>query len=138
MDFFDTNLGIFIIIVAQCLLVTVALLVSLAFLLYMDRKVWAAVQLRRGPNVVGPFGLLQSFADFLKFIVKEVVIPAGADKAVFLLAPLMTFVIAAIAWVAIPFADGWVISDLNVGILYIFAMSSLGVYGVIMGGWASN
>ena len=138
MDFFDTNFGIFLIIVGQCLLVTVALLVSLAFLLYMDRKVWAAVQLRRGPNVVGPFGLLQSFADFLKFIVKEVVIPAGADKAVFLLAPLATFVLAAIAWVVVPFADGWVIADLNVGILYIFAMSSLGVYGVIMGGWASN
>ncbi|MEL7462489.1 MAG: NADH-quinone oxidoreductase subunit NuoH [Pseudomonadota bacterium] len=138
MEFFDTNTGIFLIIVGQCLLVTVCLLVSLAFLLYMDRKVWAAVQLRRGPNVVGPFGLLQSFADFLKFIVKEVVIPAGADKVVFLLAPLMTFVIAAVAWVAIPFADGWVIADLSVGILYIFAMSSLGVYGVIMGGWASN
>ncbi|MEO1613556.1 MAG: NADH-quinone oxidoreductase subunit H, partial [Pseudomonadota bacterium] len=127
MEFFDTNFGIFLIIVGQCLLVTVCLLVSLAFLLYMDRKVWAAVQLRRGPNVVGPFGLLQSFADFLKFIVKEVVIPAGADKVVFLLAPLMTFVIAAVAWVAVPFADGWVIADLNVGILYIFAMSSLGV-----------
>lgn len=138
MEFFDTNLGIFLIILAQCLVVTVGLLVSLAFLLYLDRKVWAAVQLRRGPNVVGPFGLLQSFADFIKFIVKEVVIPAGADKWVFLLAPLATFVIAAVAWVAIPFADGWVISDLNVGILYIFAMSSLGVYGVIMGGWASN
>ncbi|MEM8753558.1 MAG: NADH-quinone oxidoreductase subunit NuoH [Pseudomonadota bacterium] len=138
MDFFDTNLGIFVVILAQCVLVTVGILVSLAFLLYMDRKVWAAVQLRRGPNVVGPFGLFQSFADFLKFIVKEVVVPAGADKAVFLLAPLITFVIAAVAWVAIPFADGWVISDLNVGILYIFAMSSLGVYGVIMGGWASN
>lgn len=138
MDFFDTNFGIFLIILGQCLLVTVCLLVSLAFLLYMDRKVWAAVQLRRGPNVVGPFGLLQSFADFLKFIVKEIVIPAGADKVVFLLAPLMTFVLAAITWAVIPFADGWVISDLNVGILYIFAISSLGVYGIIMGGWASN
>ncbi|MGB0410945.1 MAG: NADH-quinone oxidoreductase subunit NuoH [Pikeienuella sp.] len=138
MDFFDTNFGTFLIILAQCLAVTIALLVSLAFLLYMDRKVWAAVQLRRGPNVVGPFGLLQSFADFIKFAVKEIVVPAGADKYVFLLAPLATFVIAAVAWAAIPFADGWVISDLNVGILYIFAMSSLGVYGVIMGGWASN
>ena len=138
MDFFDTNLGTFLIILGQCLLLTVLLLVSLAFLLYMDRKVWAAVQLRRGPNVVGPFGLLQSFADFGKFIVKEVVIPAGADKYVFMLAPIITFVLAAITWVVIPFADGWVISDLNVGILYIFAMSSLGVYGVIMGGWASN
>ena len=138
MEFFDTNLGIFLIILGQCLLVTVLLLVSLAFLLYMDRKVWAAVQLRRGPNVVGPFGLLQSFADFGKFIMKEVVIPAGADKYVFMLAPLITFILAAITWVVVPFADGWVISDLNVGILYIFAISSLGVYGIIMGGWASN
>ncbi len=138
MTFWDSDLGIFIIIVAQCLAVTVSILVSLAFLLYMDRKVWAAVQLRRGPNVVGPWGLLQSFADFLKFVLKEVVIPAGADKVVFLLAPLLTFIFAAIAWVAVPFADGWVIADLNVGVLYIFAISSLGVYGVIMGGWASN
>lgn len=138
MEFFDTNLGIFLIILGQCLLVTVLLLVSLAFLLYMDRKVWAAVQLRRGPNVVGPWGLFQSFADFGKFIMKEVVIPAGADKYVFMLAPIITFVLAAITWVVVPFADGWVISDLNVGILYIFAISSLGVYGIIMGGWASN
>ncbi|MDG1972734.1 MAG: NADH-quinone oxidoreductase subunit NuoH, partial [Paracoccaceae bacterium] len=138
MEFFDTNLGIFLIILSQCLLVTVLLLVSLAFLLYMDRKVWAAVQLRKGPNVVGPFGLFQSFADFGKFIMKEVVIPAGADKYVFMLAPLLTFVLAAIIWVVVPFADGWVISDLNVGVLYIFAISSLGVYGIIMGGWASN
>ncbi len=138
MEFFDTNLGTFLIILGQCLLVTVLLLVSLAFLLYMDRKVWAAVQLRRGPNVVGPFGLFQSFADFGKFIMKEVVIPAGADKYVFMLAPLLTFVLAAITWVVVPFADGWVISDLNVGVLYIFAISSLGVYGIIMGGWASN
>ncbi len=137
-EFFNSYLGIFIIILAQCLVVLVALLVSLAFLLYMDRKVWAAVQLRRGPNVVGPFGVLQSFADFIKFIIKEVVIPAGADKVVFLGAPLLTFILAAIAWVAVPFADGWVIADLNVGILYILAISSLGVYGIIMGGWASN
>ncbi len=129
---------IFLTILGQCLLVVVAVLISLAFLLYMDRKVWAAVQLRRGPNVVGPFGLLQSFADFLKFVAKEIVIPAGADRVVFILAPLMTFVLATIAWVAVPFADGWVISDLNVGILYLFAISSLGVYGVIMGGWAAN
>ena len=119
-------------------MLTVSILVSLAFLLLMDRKVWAAVQLRRGPNVVGPFGLLQSFADFIKFALKEIVIPAGADRAVFLLAPLISFVLAAIAWVVVPFAEGWVISDLNVGVLYIFAISSLGVYGVIMGGWASN
>jgi len=138
MAFFDTPLGIFTIILAQCLVVVVGVMVSLAFLLYMDRKVWAAVQLRRGPNVVGPWGLLQSFADFLKFVLKEIVIPAGADKAVFLIAPMLTFVLACIAWVVIPFADGWVISDLNVGVLYIFAISSLGVYGIIMGGWASN
>jgi NADH-quinone oxidoreductase subunit H len=137
-EFLDTGLGIFVLILAQCLVVVVAILVSLAFLLYMDRKVWAAVQLRRGPNVVGPWGLLQSFADFIKFVLKEIVIPAGADKVVFLAAPLLTFVLATIAWVVIPFADGWVISDLNVGILYIFAISSLGVYGIIMGGWASN
>jgi NADH-quinone oxidoreductase subunit H len=134
----DTQLGTFLLILAQCLLVTTGILVSLAFLLLMDRKVWAAVQLRRGPNVVGPFGLLQSFADFGKFVLKEIVIPAGADRAVFLIAPLITFILAVIAWAVIPFADGWVISDLNVGILYVFAISSLGVYGVIMGGWASN
>jgi NADH-quinone oxidoreductase subunit H len=136
--FWDGNLGQFTIILAQCMAVMMGVLTSLAFLLYMDRKVWAAVQLRRGPNVVGPFGLLQSFADFLKFIVKEVVIPSGADKTVFLLAPLISFTLAAVAWAVIPFAEGWVVSDLNVGILYIFAVSSLGVYGVIMGGWASN
>ena len=123
-------------------LLLVALLVCVAFLLLMDRKVWAAVQLRRGPNVVGPFGLLQSFADLLKFVLKEPLIPAGADKGVFLLAPLVASVLALAAWAVIPVnEDGWgrwVISDLNVGILYLFAISSLGVYGVIMGGWASN
>lgn len=132
------NFWTFLFITGQCLLLLVVVLISLAFLLYMDRKVWAAVQLRRGPNVVGPFGLLQSFADFLKFVFKEIVIPAGADRAVFLLAPMITFVLAVISWAVIPFADGWVISDLNVGILYLFAISSLGVYGVIMGGWAAN
>ena len=106
--------------------------------MYADRKVWAAVQMRRGPNVVGIFGLLQSFADFLKYVFKEVIVPAGSDKFVFFLAPLVSFVLALIAWVVIPFDDGWVISNINVGILYIFAVSSLEVYGVIMGGWASN
>ena len=120
------------------LIVTVGILLSLAFLLLLDRKIWASVQMRKGPNVVGPFGLLQSFADFFKFVLKEIVVPAGADKVVFILAPLITFVLAFIVWAAIPFAPGWVISDLNVGILYIFAISSLGVYGIIMGGWASN
>ncbi|HAM48338.1 MAG TPA: NADH-quinone oxidoreductase subunit NuoH [Alphaproteobacteria bacterium] len=126
------------IMVGQSLLVMVGVLVALAFLLLADRKIWAAVQLRRGPNVVGPFGLWQSFADFFKFALKEVIIPDGANKGVFLLAPLITFVLAFMGWAVIPFADGWVVSDINVGILYIFAVSSLGVYGVVMGGWASN
>ncbi|PSL21852.1 NADH-quinone oxidoreductase subunit NuoH [Shimia abyssi] len=138
-DFFSTtNLGIFLLTLGQVLLVVVPLLVALAFLLYADRKIWAAVQLRRGPNVVGTFGLLQSFADFVKYIVKEIVYPAGADKPVFLLAPMVSLVMAVIAWAVIPFNDGWVVSDINVAILYVFAVSSLEVYGVIMGGWASN
>jgi NADH-quinone oxidoreductase subunit H len=120
----------------------VALLLILAYLLLLDRKVWAAVQLRRGPNVVGPFGLLQSFADFLKFVLKEPLIPAGADKGVFVLAPLATVTFALAAWAVIPVnEDGWgkwVIADINVGILYLLAVSSLGVYGIVMGGWASN
>ena len=138
MDFWTTPLGWTLITAGGILLVTVGILISLAFLLLADRKIWASVQMRKGPNVVGPFGLLQSFADFFKFVLKEIVVPAGADKVVFLLAPLLTFILAFIAWAAIPFAPGWVISDLNVGILYILAISSLGVYGIIMGGWASN
>jgi NADH-quinone oxidoreductase subunit H len=138
MDFWTTPLGWTLATIGGILLVTVGILISLAFLLLADRKIWAGVQMRKGPNVVGPFGLLQSFADFFKFVLKEIVVPAGADKVVFLLAPLLTFILAFIAWAAIPFAPGWVISDLNVGILYIFAISSLGVYGIIMGGWASN
>lgn len=120
------------------LLVVIWVLLSLAFLLLADRKIWAGVQMRKGPNVVGPFGLLQSFADFLKFVLKEIVIPAGADKAVFLIAPLLSLVLGFIGWAVVPFAPGWVVSNLNVGILYLLAMSSLGVYGIIMGGWASN
>ena len=122
----------------QILGIMILLLISLAFLLLFDRKVWAAVQLRKGPNVVGPFGLLQSFADFFKFVFKEIVIPAGANKTVFILAPLLTFVLAFVSWAVIPWAPGVVVADLNVGILYLFAISSLGVYGIIMGGWASN
>jgi NADH-quinone oxidoreductase subunit H len=131
-----------LVMVFHSVVLLVALLIIIAFLLLMDRKVWAAVQMRRGPNVVGPFGLLQSFADLLKFVLKEPLIPAGADKGVFLLAPLVASVLALAAWAVIPLNENswgrWVISDLNVGILYLFAISSLGVYGVIMGGWASN
>ncbi|WP_374274572.1 NADH-quinone oxidoreductase subunit NuoH [Brevundimonas sp.] len=137
-SFWSSPAGWTLITIGGIALVTVGILISLAFLLLADRKIWAGVQLRKGPNVVGPFGLLQSFADFFKFVLKEIVVPAGADKLVFLLAPLITFILAFIAWAVIPFAPGWVISDLNVGILYIFAISSLGVYGIIMGGWASN
>src|SRR5246127_42623 len=127
-----------IIMVAQSLLLLVLLLIAIAYILLADRKIWAAVQIRRGPNVVGPWGLLQSFADLLKFVLKEPVIPAGANKGVFLLAPLVTCVLALAAWAVIPVDSGWVIANINVGILYIFAISSLGVYGVIMAGWASN
>jgi NADH-quinone oxidoreductase subunit H len=124
--------------VAQILALVLIMLVCIAFLLLFDRKVWAAVQMRKGPNVVGPFGLLQSFADLLKFILKEIVIPAGANKTVFLLAPIITLTLALVGWAVIPVAPGWVVADLNVGVLYLFAISSLGVYGIIMGGWASN
>src|SRR5215510_2597156 len=128
--------------VGRIALQSVALLVSLlivtAFLLYADRKVWAAVQMRRGPNVVGPWGVLQSFADLFKFVIKEPIIPDGANKGVFLLAPLVTAVLALSAWAVIPVNPEWAIADLNIGILYIFAVSSLMVYGVIMAGWASN
>ncbi len=126
------------IIVAQSLALIVALLLVTAYVLLADRKIWAAVQLRRGPNVVGAFGLLQSFADLLKFVFKEIVIPAGANKGIFLLAPLVTVTLALSGWAVIPLDARMVIADINVGILYIFAISSLGVYGVIMAGWASN
>jgi NADH-quinone oxidoreductase subunit H len=122
----------------ESLLLIVLLLIFVAYILYADRKIWAAVQLRRGPNVVGPFGLLQPFADLLKFVVKEPVVPAGANKGIFLLAPLVTAMLALSAWAVVPLNAGWVIADINVGILYIFAISSLGVYGIIMAGWASN
>ena len=137
-DFFSTPGGIALIILAQVLAMVAFVMISLLFLVYGDRKIWAAVQMRRGPNVVGVFGLLQSVADAVKYIVKEVVIPAGADKTVFMLAPLTSFVLAIVAWAVIPFNDSWVISNLNVAVLFVFAVSSLEVYGVIMGGWASN
>jgi len=127
-----------VVMVAQSVLLLVILLVAIAYVLYADRKIWAAVQIRRGPNVVGPWGLLQSFADLLKFVLKEPTIPAGANKGVFLLAPLVTCVLALAAWAVIPVNAGWMIADINVGVLYIFAISSLMVYGVIMAGWASN
>jgi NADH-quinone oxidoreductase subunit H len=127
-----------IVMVVESLVLLVILLIAIAYVLLADRKIWAAVQIRRGPNVVGPFGLLQSFADLLKFVFKEPTIPAGANKGVFLLAPLVTCVLALAAWAVIPVDARWVIADINVGILYIFAISSLMVYGVIMAGWASN
>jgi NADH-quinone oxidoreductase subunit H len=127
-----------IVMVAQSLLLLVILLVAIAYVLLADRKIWAAVQMRRGPNVVGPFGLLQSFADLLKFVLKEPTIPAGANKGVFVLAPLVTCVLALSAWAVIPVNANWALANINVGVLYIFAISSLMVYGVIMAGWASN
>ena len=136
--FTTTNLGITLLVLGQVLLIVVPLLVALAFLLWMDRKVWAAVQMRKGPNVVGAFGLLQSFADFFKYVLKEIIVPAGADKFVYFLAPMISLVLALVAWAVVPFNDGWVLADVNVAILFIFAVSSLEVYGVIMGGWASN
>ena len=127
-----------IIMVAESVLVLVVLLLAIAYILLADRKIWAAVHIRRGPNVVGPWGLLQSFADFLKFLLKEPIIPSGANKGVFLLAPLVSCVLPLAAWAVIPTNLGWVISDINVGVLYIFAISSLSIYGIIMAGWSSN
>jgi NADH-quinone oxidoreductase subunit H len=127
-----------IVMVFESVMLLVILLVAIAYILLADRKIWAAVQIRRGPNVVGPWGLLQSFADMLKFIVKEPVIPAGSNKGIFLLAPLISCVLALAAWAVVPVDAGWVIADINVGILYVFAISSLSVYGIIMAGWASN
>ena len=137
-DFLQTGFGTFLLIAVQGLLIVAFVMISLLFLVYGDRKIWAAVQMRRGPNVVGPFGLLQSVADALKYVVKEIVVPAGVDRPVFFLAPILSFVLAILAWAVIPFSPGWVLSDINVAILFVFAASSLEVYGVIMGGWASN
>jgi NADH-quinone oxidoreductase subunit H len=137
-DIFYTYVLPLLIIVLKSVVLLVVLLIGVAYILYADRKIWAAVQLRRGPNVVGPWGLLQAFADLLKFVFKEPVIPAGANKGVFLLAPLVSSVLAMSAWAVIPVNQGWAVADINVGMLYVFAISSLEVYGVIMGGWASN
>ena len=126
------------IIIAQILAVLMPVLISVAFLVYAERKVLALIQLRRGPNLVGPFGILQSFADALKLLTKENIVPANSNKVVFLLAPIITMVLSLAGWAVIPFAPNWVIADINVGIMYLFAVSSLGVYGVIMAGWASN
>jgi NADH-quinone oxidoreductase subunit H len=138
MEFFGTYVWPAIVILGQSLLFLVVLLVLIAYILLADRKIWAAVQMRRGPNVVGPFGLFQSFADLLKFVLKEPTVPAASDKIVFLLAPLVAVTLALATFAVVPVADGWVIANINIGILYIFAISSLEVYGVIMGGWASN
>jgi NADH-quinone oxidoreductase subunit H len=138
LEFWTNYLWPLIIMLAQSVLMLVVLLIAIAYVLLADRKIWAAVQMRRGPNVVGPWGLLQSFADLLKFMFKEPTIPAGANKGVFVLAPLVTCVLSLAAWAVIPVSAGWLIADINVGVLYIFAISSLGVYGIIMGGWASN
>src|SRR6202000_1294585 len=137
-DFWTGFLWPLIVMVAESLLLLVVLLIAIAYILLADRKIWAAVQIRRGPNVVGPWGLFQSFADLLKFVLKEPIIPAGANKGVFLLAPLVSCVLALAAWAVIPTNLGWVISDINVGILFIFAISSLSIYGIIMAGWSSN
>ena len=122
----------------KILFLLVPVLVSVAMIVWLDRRVWAFVQKRRGPNVVGPFGLLQSLADALKYLFKEIIIPASSNKIIFILAPIVTMTLALVAWSVIPFSEDFVLADINVGILYIFAVSSLGVYGIIMGGWASN
>ena len=137
-EFWTSTLWPLIIMIAQSVLLLVVLLIAIAYILLADRKIWAAVQIRRGPNVVGPWGLLQSFADLLKFVLKEPIIPSGANKGVFLLAPLVTAVLALSAWAVIPISSGWAIGNINVGVLYLFAISSLGVYGIIMAGWSSN
>ncbi|MDB5317068.1 MAG: NADH-quinone oxidoreductase subunit NuoH [Rhodospirillales bacterium] len=137
-DFIATPFGTLVITVAQALALLVPLLVAVAYLTYGERKVLAAMQMRKGPNVVGPFGLGQPFADAIKMLMKETIIPSGASRALFMMAPMITFGLAMIAWAVIPVNDGWAVADINVGILYLFAISSLGVYGVIIAGWASN
>ncbi len=138
-DFFhNTNIGIVILTFIEALALLVPLLIGVAYLTYAERKVLAAMQLRKGPNVVGPFGLMQPFADALKMLMKETIIPSGSNRLLFLMAPMLTFALAMLAWAVIPVNEGWVGADINVGILYLFAISSLGVYGIIIAGWASN
>ena len=137
-SFWDGYLWPGLIIVGQILLIVLPIMGAVAYLTLAERKVIAAMQLRKGPNVVGPFGLFQPVADGLKLLVKETVIPSGANRVVFILAPMLTFILALVAWAVIPFDAGWVLADINVGVLYLFAISSLGVYGIIMAGWASN
>jgi NADH-quinone oxidoreductase subunit H len=136
--FFATPFGVLVLTVLKALALLVPLLIGVAYLTYAERKVLAAMQLRKGPNVVGPFGLYQPFADALKMMFKETIIPTGSNRLLFLMAPMLTFGLAMIAWAVIPVNDGWAIADINVGILYLFAISSLGVYGIIVAGWASN
>jgi NADH-quinone oxidoreductase subunit H len=136
--FLETGLGITVITVLEALAIIVPVLLTMAYLTLAERKVLAAMQMRKGPNVVGPFGLFQPFADAIKMMMKETIIPTGANRALFLMAPMLTFALAVIAWAVIPVNDGWGIANINVGILYLFAISSLGVYGVIIAGWASN
>jgi len=138
MDNFFYYLNLLFVETYKILFLLIPILVSVAMIVWLDRRVWAFVQKRRGPNVVGPFGLFQSLADALKYIFKEIIIPAGSDKIIFILAPIVTMTLALIAWAVIPFGENFVLSNINVGILYLFAVSSLGVYGIIMGGWASN
>ena len=132
------NLNILISETYKIMFLLLPLLTAVAMIVWLDRRVWAFVQKRRGPNVVGPFGLFQSLADALKYIFKEIIIPASSNKVIFVLAPIITMTLALISWAVIPFSDNFVLADINVGILYLFAVSSLGVYGIIMGGWSSN
>jgi NADH-quinone oxidoreductase subunit H len=139
LDFlFNHPVGILLLTIGKTLALLVPLLIGVAYMTYAERKIMAAMQMRKGPNVVGPFGLLQPFADALKMLMKETIVPTGASRLLFLFAPMLTFMLAMIAWAVIPVNDGWAIADINVGILYLFAISSLGVYGVIIAGWASN
>jgi NADH-quinone oxidoreductase subunit H len=136
--FLATPVGTLALTVAQAMALLVPLLIGVAYLTWAERKILGAMQMRKGPNVVGPFGLLQPFADAIKMLMKETIIPAGASRALFIMAPMITFMLAMLAWAVIPVNDGWAIADINVGILYLFAISSLGVYGIIIAGWASN